>query len=150
MRTSLSRPTESNESFWTRLFFVASLYTLSAAPMLLASYACFPSLVFTPAGLPFTRNPVFATFFYALVLAVLLFGVGYFTVSRDITRNRVMIWLGVVGKLGLAILVFRLYAAGFLTPVLPAGLAGDVVWAALFFEFLRRTRGAVAVGNLVG
>jgi hypothetical protein len=137
----------SNETFWKRLFLVAALYTLSAA---FVSYACFPALVFTPQGLPFTHNPVFGTFFYTLVLAVVLFGIGYFTASRDLTRNRVMIWLGVVGKLGLAILVFRLYAAGFLTPLLPVGLAGDVVWAVLFFEFLRRTRGAVAVSNLVG
>jgi hypothetical protein len=140
----------SNETFWKRLFLVAALYTLSAAPMLVVSYACFPSLVFTPEGLPFTHNPVFDTFWYTLVLAVVLFGVGYLTASRDLRRNRVMIWLGVVGKLGLAILVFRLYAAGFITPLFPIGVAGDVVWAILFFEFLRRTRDAVAVSNLVG
>ncbi len=139
-----------NETFWKRLFFVASLYTLSAAPMLLINYRYFPSMVFTTEGMPFTHNPVFDTFWYTVVIAVTLFGIGYYTVSRDLTRNRVMVWLGVAGKLGLGALVFRLYAAGFLTPALPVGLAGDVVWAALFLEFLRRTRGAVVVSNLVG
>jgi hypothetical protein len=65
-------------------------------------------------------------------------------------QPRVIVWLGAAGKLGLATLVFRLYAAGFLTPALPVGLAGDVVWAALFLDFLRRTRGTVVVSNLVG
>jgi hypothetical protein len=139
-----------SENFWRGLFFFAALYTLSAAPMLVVSYAWFPSLVFTREGLPFTHNPVFDTFWYTLALAVVLFGVGYFAASRDLTRSRVMVWLGLVAKLGLAILVFRLYAAGFLTPLFPVGVAGDVVWAVLFFEFLRRTRGAVAVSNLVG
>jgi hypothetical protein len=139
-----------NDSFWKKLFFLASLYTLSAAPTLAILYRYLPSLVFTEEGLPFTRNPVFDTFWYTLVLVVALFGVGYYTASRDLTRNRVILWLGAGGKLGLAVLVFRLYAAGFLTPALPAGLAGDVVWAAMFLEFLRRTRGAVVVNNLVG
>jgi hypothetical protein len=139
-----------DETFWRRLFFAASLYTLSAAPMLVVCYRYVPSFVFTTEGLGFTHNPVFDTFWYTLVLVVVLFGVGYYTASVDLTRNRVMLWLGAVGKLGLAGLVFRLYAAGFLTPALPIGLAGDVIWAALFLDFLRRTRAQVVVNNLVG
>jgi hypothetical protein len=42
------------------------------------------------------------TFWYTLVLAVTLFGVGYYTASRELTRNRVIVWLGAAGKLGLA------------------------------------------------
>lgn len=139
-----------DEMFWRRLFFSASVYTLSAAPMLVVSYRYVPSLMFTTQGLGFTHNPVFDTFWYTLVLVVVLFGVGYYTASVDLARNRVIVWLGAAGKLGLAGLVFRLYAAGFLTPALPIGLAADVAWAALFLDFLRRTRAQVVVSNLVG
>jgi hypothetical protein len=88
--------------------------------------------------------------FRSFALSVLIFGIGYYAVSRDITQNRVIVWLGAAGK----VLVFA-----FFTDALLRGHAtmtgwvvsiGDLLWAAGFFWFLYRTKDEVRVNNFVG
>lgn len=69
---------------------------------------------------------------------VLLLGVGYGIVAFDPSRNHGLIWIGILGKLGVVAMFGQRWLTGVATAwVLPAA-AGDLVFAALFAWFLWR------------
>jgi hypothetical protein len=68
-----------------------------------------------------------------------VFGLGYFWVSRDLSRNRDLVTLGVIGK-PLVFLVFFGHAVALEIPmVLVIPSLVDLLLGALFLEFLVRT-----------
>ncbi|MCX5851158.1 MAG: hypothetical protein NT072_03750 [Deltaproteobacteria bacterium] len=138
------------DNFWKKFFVLASLWNISAAPLCLILYIYFPSLIYTSEGLQYTHNPVFDSFYYIVVGAVLLFGVGYYMPSRDLMLNRGIIWLGAIAKIGLAVVIFQMYFLKYLTLLVPILLVGDIIWALFFFVFLNQTKDRVKVNNLVG
>ena len=78
--------------------------------------------------------------YYALLPQVTLFGIGYYTLSRDLARNHDIIKLGAAGKTFFFLAVIYYYAKGELNiyPVLV--LIGDMIQVFLFIEFLTRMR----------
>ncbi|MGO9214332.1 MAG: hypothetical protein ACLP9S_10610 [Syntrophales bacterium] len=139
-----------NDNFWKKFFVFASFWNISAGPLVLALYLYCPSLIFTPEGIKFTHNPVFDAVFNVMIMAIVLFGVGYYAPSRDLMRNRIMIWLGILGKIILTIILVHLFFTNYLTPLLPILLAGDLIWAVFFFIFLTQTRERVRVNQFIG
>ncbi|MHC4410455.1 MAG: hypothetical protein ACYS0F_15810, partial [Planctomycetota bacterium] len=91
-----------------------------------------------------------ALLYRGFLLSILLFGVGYYLVSRDTSRNRGIVWLGAAGK----ILVFAFFTHAFLqghaTAAAWAVSIGDFLWTWLFFLFLYQTKDRVRVSNLIG
>jgi hypothetical protein len=78
--------------------------------------------------------------FAALMIA--LFGYCYLQIARDPVHYRPLIHVGAMGKL-LAFIGSALpWAAGITGPRVPMLIAGDVVLAILFLDYLRRTRAA--------
>jgi hypothetical protein len=76
-----------------------------------------------------------------LAACLFVFGVGYYLVSRDFSRNRDLVKLGVIGK-PLVTLVFFAHALAHEIPwLLTVPSVVDVLFGALFLEFLVRTRG---------
>jgi hypothetical protein len=76
-----------------------------------------------------------------LAACLFVFGLGYYWVSQDLSRNRDLVKLGVVGK-PLVFLVFLGHAFIKEIPVLlVAPSVVDLLFGALFLEFLLRTRG---------
>jgi hypothetical protein len=76
-----------------------------------------------------------------LASCVFVFGLGYYWVSRDLSRNRDLVKLGVIGK-PLVILVFFSHALAHEIPwLLTVPSVVDVLLGVLFLEFLLRTRG---------
>jgi hypothetical protein len=76
-----------------------------------------------------------------LASCLFVFGLGYYWVSRDLLRNRDLVKLGVIGK-PLVFLVFFGHALAQEIPVvlvIPSLL--DLLFGALFMEFLVRSRG---------
>jgi hypothetical protein len=76
-----------------------------------------------------------------LASCLFVFGVGYYLVSRDLSRNRDLVKLGVIGK-PLVFLVFFGHALAKQIPmqlVIPSVV--DLLFGALFLEFLMRSRG---------
>ena len=76
-----------------------------------------------------------------LATCLFVFGLGYYWVSRDLSRNRDLVKLGVIGK-PLVFLVFFGHALAQQIPmrlVIPSVV--DLLFGALFLEFLLRTRG---------
>jgi hypothetical protein len=76
-----------------------------------------------------------------LASCLFVFGLGYYWVSRDLSRNRDLVKLGVIGK-PLVFAVFFGHALAREIPVLlviPSTV--DLLFGGLFLEFLLRTRG---------
>lgn len=77
------------------------------------------------------------TFFAFFWVAVGLFGIGYYLVSRDPERNEAVIWTGCLGKVIIFFTFVRLYIHRHITLFgMLAGL-GDFIWT-LFFLAARR------------
>ena len=73
-----------------------------------------------------------------LASCLFLFGLGYYWVSQDISRNRDLVKLGAIGK-PLVFLVFFGHAlAGDISWLLTAPSLMDLLFGALFLEFLVR------------
>jgi hypothetical protein len=86
---------------------------------------------------PVTGTNVTLFAFAAMMIA--LFGYCYLLIARDPVRNRPLIHVGAMGKL-LAFTVSALpWAAGITGPRIPMLIFGDVIFAMLFLDFLRRT-----------
>jgi hypothetical protein len=79
--------------------------------------------------------------FYAFTaLVVALFGYAYFRVARDPITFRPHILLGALGKLLAFVSTTLPWAMGIISWKLPLLTLGDVAFAGLFLDFLRRTR----------
>lgn len=79
--------------------------------------------------------------FWALVI---IFGVGYFIVSRDLTKNRAVVWMAIAGKLTVFGIWSYDYGIGAIKPAALFGGTGDLMFALLFLHFLWHTRDAVS------
>ncbi len=136
------------DRFSRAMFFLAALWNLGAALQGLF----FPEAQFL---LLFGERMDTGDFHQVLLyrsfaIAVLLFGIGYYLVSRDTSQNRGIVWLGAAGK----VVVFAFFTEAFLkdkaTPLAWGLSLGDFVWALLFLGFLYGTRAEVRVSNFVG
>ena len=116
------------------MFIVAAIWNLNAAVMFGAIAIFNKGLL----SLWYNYIPENMLFFYLFFVAVALFGVGYYWVSQDIVRNRDIIKLGLIGKLA----VFGFYLAytisGDITMMGLSAAGGDLVFAVLFIDVLRR------------
>jgi hypothetical protein len=137
-----------NDKLFTRMFFAASLWNFAAGGPGLVSYEWQFKLIFGEEA--YTGDFHQALLFRSFALSVLLFGIGYYAVSKDIRQNRAIVWLGAAGK----ILVFAFFTDAFLqghaTTVAWVVSIGDLLWTVAFFWFLYRTRDEVRVNNFVG
>jgi hypothetical protein len=116
---------------WRVLFALAALYNLAVGGTMLA----------TPGALAEQLNVEGAGAPFALMMSGLLiamFGVGYALVARDPAGNRGIVWIGMIGKIGAAVLGTIQYQAG-VVPLTTFALGmGDLVFVALFALFLWR------------
>jgi hypothetical protein len=72
--------------------------------------------------------------------AVVLIGVGYYLVSRDLSQNRALVWLGVVAKLFDVVTLSSRFAQGLAVPLVLLPAAVDGLFVLLFVLFLYQTR----------
>lgn len=78
------------------------------------------------------------TFFAFFWMAVGLFGIGYYLVSRDPDRNEAVIWTGCLGKVVIFFTFVGLYIRKQVTLFgVLAGL-GDFIWTFFFLSALKR------------
>lgn len=77
------------------------------------------------------------------MIAVILFGIGYYWVSRDLLANRAVIWLGLVAKL-IIFFTFVYYYALEQAAWFPVFvLSGDFVFSIFFVAFLWKTKDGI-------
>jgi hypothetical protein len=118
---------------WRGLFVLAAFFNFAVATAMLAApdRIAMHLRVHGP-GAPF----VIAT----VGILIGAFGIGYALAARAPTHHRSVIWMGMVGKLGVAGLAAMQFAAGIIPFRYFALGMGDVAFAALFALFLWRSR----------
>lgn len=115
-----------------RLFIPAALFNWSvAASLLLFSDSIGPLLHLDPAsGTNLAMRDV-------CMLLIALFGFAYWQIGSDPTRFRPYIELGILGKALVVLAICGHWLAEHIGWQLPAVAFGDVVFALLFWNFLR-------------
>lgn len=117
------------DTSWRLLFAAAALFNFGAGiPALLA-----PASVLAALGIAPLPHDLFVR---TTGWMIVLFGIGYWLVSRDLSR-RELVWLGALGKAGAFLLFAWAWGRGML-PLLPFALGvGDLLFAGAFVVFLR-------------
>ena len=77
------------------------------------------------------------TFFAFFWIAVGVFGLGYYLVSRDLDKNEAVIWTGCLAKVLIFFIFGRLYLRRKITLFGFLGALGDLIWT-LFFLAAQR------------
>lgn len=118
-------------TFWRGLFAFAALYNFAVGGAMLAGAAeVAAQLNITGAGGPFS------VMMAGLLIAT--FGIGYAMVSAAPAKNRGIVWIGAIGKLGAVVLASVQYNMGLIPfSTFLLGL-GDLVFVALLALFLWR------------
>jgi hypothetical protein len=134
--------------FYRTMFLLAAIWNFIVAAGGLFSYEAQFRLLFGQDA--YTGDFHQALLYRAFAIAVLLFGVGYYLVSREPSENRGIVWLGAAGKIVVFALITDAFVQGQAT--LPGWCVsiGDLTWALLFFWFLYQTKDRVRVSNLLG
>jgi hypothetical protein len=120
-----------SEATFKRIFFLGAVWNLLGGAFILFA----TGWIFATAGLPVPSPPAY---YHSWIALFLVFGLGYYLVSRDLYRNRDIALLGAIGKLAFAavfsynLLVFPGQIPRFF--VIP--MIGDIVFAILFFVFV--------------
>jgi hypothetical protein len=122
--------------YYRWLFITAAIWNLLSA--VAALFVLTDSSFRRVLGFPGTADTISLQL---LAACLFVFGLGYYWVSRDLSRNRDLVKLGVIGK-PLVFLIFFGHALVKEIPVLlVAPSAVDLLFGVLFLEFLLRTRG---------
>jgi len=117
------------------LFSVAAAFNfLIAGAVLFARPALLAMLELDPAT---GTNLVFVTITAAMIAC---FGYSYACIAYDAQKYRVYVSLGIIGKLLVVGTVCWLWRSGAVSSRLPALASGDLIFAALFVDYLRRSR----------
>ena len=112
------------------LFHCAALFNWGAVLIL--------ALLAHPLGV----QPPQETMFGQLVLAaIFIFGCGFWMVGAAPGANRGIAVIGAWSKLAIVAVVLAHWVAGGATAQFAALVSGDIVFACLFFRFLKRTAG---------
>jgi len=124
-------------SYARMLFGIAAFFNFVVAIALLFLRPMFGPLV--------SLDPVAGTnlvFVYMAAFLIGTFGYAYARIAQNPRRYRPFIELGAIGKLLAVVAVTGPWLAGEVGWQLPLVVSGDVVFALLFIDFLRRTRSA--------
>lgn len=121
------------------MFLFGAVFNLLVGFIGIFFYAFSVELFFGSRAL--TDSLVAAVFFRLFMGAVIVFGIGYYLVSRDLSKNRGIVWLGAASKLLISSVLGGLAIAGMASWTVILTLVPDSIFMVLFFVFLQRTRG---------
>jgi hypothetical protein len=128
-----------SSGFWQKMFFIGAVWNVSIGFIGLCFYDFAIKMLFGPQAI--TDNLLALIFFRFFMLAVIIFGVGYYVVSRNLWANRAVVWMGLTAKLVIFftfIYYYLLEQAGWFSVF---GSSGDFVFSIFFILFLYQTRG---------
>lgn len=126
---------------WRKMFFLGSLWNIGNGLLGLCFYDFTIRLFFGPEAV--TDNFLALLFFRFFMIAVILFGVGYYVISRNLLANRAIIWMGLIAKLIIFFTFVYYYALGQATWFSVFGCSGDFVFSILFILFLYQTKNGI-------
>ena len=120
------------------LFYLAAFWNISAALVALAAPEYHAQTLFGTADS--VGDPVSAVDTQIFWVSVLFFGVGYWLVARDPSKNHGLVFIAAWGKAFVSVRWIWAYSQGVMTSFVLVGAVGDLVFAALFALFLMRAR----------
>lgn len=126
---------------YSRIFLFGALFNLSfAIPGLLL-----PRFVATLAYGPDMVASVFSNYhsysFYNIVWgAILIFGIGYYFVFRDVSKNRGIVWMAIIGKSVFFIFFTYSYFTDRASLLALLGGTCDLIFTLIFLLFLWQTK----------
>ena len=124
---------------WSLMFLAAAVFNFAmGGPIFLASTWSYKLAYFGDAQQSAVR------FWGDFGFAVLLIGVGYWILSRDVSRNRGIVWLGIIAKIFDVTVLSSRWADGLARPIVLVPAAVDGAFAVLFILFLLSGRGQPA------
>jgi hypothetical protein len=124
-------PTESRTRYYRGLFLAAAAWNAFAAGAVL--FLLTDTKFRTRMGI---SNPADPLSLQLLASCLLLFGLGYCWVGRALEKNHGLVKLGVIGKIVVFILFSGHALAGTIPVILAVPSVVDLLFAALFLEFL--------------
>lgn len=137
-----------SDTFFTRMFVLAGMWNAGIG---------LTGLFFTgfSISLFFGQREVFLDsagllMFRLFMVAVIIFGAGYYIVSRGLTLNRGIVCLGLASKIILFITFILLFIKGETTLLAALAVTGDFLWSLLFILFLNQTRDRIKISCIVG
>jgi len=130
-----------SNDLWRKMFFLDSLWNISIGLIGICFYDLSIKMLFGAHAV--TDNLLILIFFRLFMIAVILFGVGYYIVSRDLSANRAIVWLGLTAKLIIFFTFVYYYAMGQATWFSVFGCSGDFAFSILFIIFLYQTKDGI-------
>jgi energy-converting hydrogenase Eha subunit G len=122
-----------SEQAWRIFFRVAAAFNFAAGlPLLMA-----PAAILVSVGQPVPEDLLFHRFTGLLVAC---FGLAYAMASRDLERNRAIVWTGVIGKSGVVLLFAQAWFQGAVPFAAFAVSLGDLGFVIGFLLFLLRRK----------
>jgi hypothetical protein len=123
------------ETTFKRIFLVGALWNLLGGAFIVFA----TGWIFSTAGLAPPSPPAY---YHSWIALFMVFGLGYYLVSRDLYRNRDIALLGAIGKLAFTAVFLYGYAGhpGQVPQFFLVPMAGDVVFAVLFLIFYAHAR----------
>lgn len=129
---------QSMKEKYAKMFFIGSLWNMFFAGLALVLPNFGKKLCFG-FGKAAVNDSLEA--FYKLTWAlVFVYGIGYYIVSRNPEKNRGIVWMGILGKLGFFYNCARYFLKKAISPILFLGGFGDFLFSILFSNFLLKTR----------
>jgi hypothetical protein len=121
------------------LFYVAAVFNFAAVVLLHPASGMATALRLSPAA----GSGVFDQI---ALLAIFAFGVGYWLVARNPDRNRDLVKIALVAKLGVVVVIGAHFLAGSANARLVLLVSGDLLFSLAFLYFLmaRAPQAAVA------
>jgi hypothetical protein len=117
---------------WATVFLLAALFNYAIGlPIMLARRWSY-ELSYLP---EVSRDPMALRLWADFGFAVVLIGLGYQIVSRDVSKNRGIVLLGIIAKLFDVFNLTYLYLRGVARPLVLAPAFIDGVFVALFIAF---------------
>lgn len=137
-----------SDNFFIKVFFLGALWNICLGLAGILFYDLTITLFF---GAEAVSHDLVSSLFYRLFMAaIIIFGIGYYIVSRDLSRNRAVLWLGLAGKITLFIVFTVLFVTGNATILAILTLTGDLAWSILFLLFLWQTKDTVTKNSIIG
>ena len=120
------------------VFYLAAVWNLSAAAGALLFPQYHAELFF---GSPLAVATPAAVLNSQIVwVSVAFFGVGYWMVAREPTRNHGLILVATLGKIYVGLRWIWAFGQGIVTPFAVVGAAGDLMFASIFAIFLLKAK----------
>ena len=120
------------------IFLIGSIFNISVGLLLIIFTRLSIEVFFGPQADPDNRLTIL--FYRMFMMAVIVFGIGYFLVYLDLTKNRGIVLLGALSKLILVAVSVVLVLGGDATTYLLLAVAPDFLFTLVFCLFLWQKR----------